>query len=234
MQKKNLTSVLLAAKITQLCMIVLIEAAFILLLVCRPSLYKSLGSNPVYLILCFFIWVLLVFSQLFLLYDFFKLRSFIRENQALSEEAYLDSLTGLPNRHGIDAVLKTYDFSDFESVGCYMASIRNLNEINTQSGREAGDKAIHDFARILEEVGSRYGIVGRNGGNEFVVILSSAAESATRAMEASLGEKLDSYNTGHPEAPLQLCSACSLNSELHTKSFHWLLAATYNKLHSQL
>ena len=59
------------------------------------------------------------------------------------------------------------------SPGCVLIELPKIDEINAAHGRLYGDKYIRDFAITLDSVGSKYGFIGRNSGNEFLVIIES-------------------------------------------------------------
>ncbi|MDY5775954.1 MAG: GGDEF domain-containing protein [Lachnospiraceae bacterium] len=220
------------AKIIQLIVLLIIEAFFFLILVCNPSIIKLLyRSKPIFL-LCATIWVLMIFYLICLIYDFSKLRSFALESHALNKEAYLDDLTGIPNRHGLDVIFRTYDTPEsIQTIGCYMVTIENLMSINDTLGRQTGDTMIQVFSSILEKVGDTFGIVGRNGGNEFICIINQCTNEIISQFTNCLNAEVETYNLEHSSAPIHLHSAYVLNSETQFSSFPELLVATYNKLY---
>lgn len=232
MQEKKFVRVIRVSKIIQLVILLLIEFVFFLILMRNPSLSRQIYSYRPLFLLCAVIWVLSVFQLLCLIYDFFALRFFARESHELNQAAYLDCLTGIPNRHGLDSIFQTYASpQSMASVGCCMLTIDNLMEVNERQGREVGDQMLCDFSSILEKTGDRLGTVGRNGGNEFLVILNHCTHEAMEHFLTLLDEQLTSYNTSHPDAPILLRSAYVLNSEAHLNAFPQLLVAAYNKLY---
>ena len=72
-----------------------------------------------------------------------RFRTFAEESHALNRAAFLDHLTGIPNRHGLDVVFETYDSPEsLAHVACYMVTITNLKEINQTMGHVVGDQML--------------------------------------------------------------------------------------------
>ena len=234
MQEKKFVTSFRHAKMIQFGILLAIEITFFLILICNPSTSRFLYSSKPLFLLCATIWVLMLFYLICLIYDFYKLRSFALESHALNKVAYLDELTGIPNRHGLDVIFQTYNTPEsVEEICCYMLTISNLAEINEELGRQAGDAVIQAFAEILEKVGDSFGTVGRNGGNDFICAINHCDEDTLNHFTASLTAETDAYNLEHPQAPIRLRSAYILNSEENIAGFPELLIATYNKLYTQ-
>ena len=173
-QKKKFVKTFRNTKTVQLILLLLLETAYVLVLTLNPALGTKLFEDRTLFILCTLSWILALFNLIWLLYDFYKLRTFAEESHALNRAAFLDHLTGIPNRHGLDVVFETYDSPEsLAHVACYMVTITNLKEINQTMGHVVGDQMLKDFSGILESVGDAFGVVGRNGGNH----LSHYAES---------------------------------------------------------
>jgi diguanylate cyclase (GGDEF)-like protein len=97
------------------------------------------------------------------------------KHQELVSSARIDGLTGLLNRPGFDAVAAEA-FEETRRWGqlvsallCDIDAFRGLNE---RYGHKAGDRALKNLAEVLEEsIGRRPAIIGRHGGDEFVILL---------------------------------------------------------------
>jgi diguanylate cyclase (GGDEF)-like protein len=97
-------------------------------------------------------------------------------HEELVSLAMIDGLTGLLNGPGFDAVAAE-DFEEARRSGqpvsalvCDIDAFRGLNE---RYGHEAGDRALRNLAEVLEEAFGRCrsAILGRRGGDEFVILL---------------------------------------------------------------
>jgi diguanylate cyclase (GGDEF)-like protein len=105
-------------------------------------------------------------------------QSFVRiqlKHEALVRSARIDGLTGLLNRPGFD-VVAAEAFEETRRSGhtvsallCDIDAFRGLNE---RYGHKAGDRALQNFAEVIEEsIGRCPAILGRQGGGEFVILL---------------------------------------------------------------
>jgi diguanylate cyclase (GGDEF)-like protein len=97
----------------------------------------------------------------------------VRENnQLLSDLSKTDELTGCLNRRGfyeeVRRKLREEDNSGKDAVMVF-ADLDSLKTINDRFGHEEGDFAIRSAAVILKEALGETEIVGRIGGDEFVV-----------------------------------------------------------------
>ncbi len=231
MPEKKFVKTFRTAKIIQLCFLFIIESIFFLILILNPTLGKHIFDNEPLFILCVIIWILMIMNFIWLIYDFRKLRAFALESHILNKHAYLDGMTGLLNRNGLDTVLNTYNSPEaLTDVGCFMVTLKNLKQINGSLGRAAGDLAISNFCLILEAVCEHYGVVGRNGGNDFLAIINNCTDNVMMKFITDLLEQIEEYNQEHTVAPLELEYAYTLNSEAHAETLSTLLTTTYNKL----
>ena len=149
-QKKKFVKTFRNTKTVQLVLLLLLEATYVLVLTLNPALGTKLFEDRTLFILCTLSWILALFNLIWLLYDFYKLRTFAEESHALNRAAFLDHLTGIPNRHGLDVVFETYDSPEsLAHVACYMVTITNLKEINQTMGHVVGDQMLKDFSGTL-------------------------------------------------------------------------------------
>ena len=92
---------------------------------------------------------------------------------------------------------------------------------------------IQAFCSIFEEVGDRFGIIGRNNGNEFVMVINNCSEELMGRFIDNLNTRIEEYNTKNTDMPIKIQSTYLLNTEEHAESFTKLLTATYTKLQSE-
>lgn len=227
MQNKSYIKQIRTAKLIQLIITISISAIFFILLFSNSLLRNNIFSNVTLTFLCFFFWFILLCSFTFLLVDFLLLRKLALESHHLNQLAYLDDLTNIPNRTSLDLLSKTYNTPEsLTDIGCCMLSISNLSEINETIDRESGDILLRDFCRIFEEVGDAYGFVGRNSGNEFILIIEHCFEEKCQNFIDELNQRLDVYNNINPNLPIKIKVSTILNSQAKIKRLDKLLAAT--------
>lgn len=218
-------------KTIQLIFFIILEASFFLILITNKELRSSVFTDTGLFTLCFITWILCILILLSLFYDIYQLRSFSVTNLELQQLAYLDNKTGIPNRTSLDIIFKSYSTEEsLKDVGCCLFTIDNLNMLNESVGREAGDEMIQNFCTILEETGDKYGFVGRNGGNEFIMVINNCTDELMEHFFNTLDNRLKLHNEEHTQTPIIINRAYTLNSQEHHASFSRLLTATYNKL----
>jgi diguanylate cyclase (GGDEF)-like protein len=124
-----------------------------------------------------------------------------RKHEQLVSSARIDGLTGLLNRPGFDAVAAEA-FEETRRAGqpvsavlCDIDAFRGLNQ---RYGHEAGDRALINLAELLEEsMGRRFGILGRQGGDEFVVLLRGVDLNAATMIAERLCEACEARALVH-------------------------------------
>ncbi|SDB16796.1 diguanylate cyclase (GGDEF) domain-containing protein [Ruminococcaceae bacterium FB2012] len=93
-------------------------------------------------------------------------------NLALEKESQIDELTGIYNRRGFylaaDNLLE--QTGGMEHIVCY-ADLDNLKLINDLYGHNEGDSALILTAECLRKVFGDSAVIGRAGGDEFIVII---------------------------------------------------------------
>ena len=96
--------------------------------------------------------------------------------EILVSELHTDPLTRIANRRYLERVLqdKYYRFEHYhEKFGIMFIDLDKLKNINDQFGHAAGDLAITLTAQTLASTFRNEDVVGRWGGDEFVVILQN-------------------------------------------------------------
>jgi diguanylate cyclase (GGDEF)-like protein len=119
-----------------------------------------------------------------------------REHEELVSSARIDGLTGLLNRPGFEAVAAEAlqkarrSGQPVSMLQCDIDAFRGLNE---KYGHKAGDRALKNFAEVIDEsIGRWSAILGRQGGDEIVILLpgidlreaATIAEGLCEACEA--------------------------------------------------
>lgn len=114
----------------------------------------------------------------------------IERAEVLQDEAYTDTLTGLPNRRRFDEEFaRAFGSSQRRSspLSIALIDIDRFKQYNDHFGHQAGDAALRRIAQaIAESVGRSGDVAARYGGEEFVVIL----EETTRSGAVGVGERI--------------------------------------------
>jgi diguanylate cyclase (GGDEF)-like protein len=145
-------------------------------------------------------------------------RSRLRVARAESELAYLaytDPVTGLPNRRGsqedIDAALHAACAAG-ERVGLILIDLDNFKLINDSAGHAAGDQLLRAVGARLRAAAGAADLVGRFGGDEFVVLVRRAESGASvrAAAEHLIAALRQPLQLGAIEASVTASAGCCL------------------------
>ena len=93
------------------------------------------------------------------------------EIEQLAQQASRDSLTQLLNRHAMQKqVLETLAHATAEDTFVmYVVDVDNFKLVNDTNGHQAGDKLLQELAETLDKLFKEDGMVGRIGGDEFMI-----------------------------------------------------------------
>jgi diguanylate cyclase (GGDEF)-like protein len=95
-------------------------------------------------------------------------------------QASTDPLTGLLNRRSVDDRIATLLTSGAGTGSAVMADLDHFKDLNDTYGHDTGDRALRVFAGALRTVVRPTDVIGRYGGEEFVLVLRDADEAAAR------------------------------------------------------
>jgi diguanylate cyclase (GGDEF)-like protein len=112
------------------------------------------------------------------------------ERVHLFKQATRDGLTQLYNIRHFNLLFEA-EFSNasvlkFRALSIIMADVDNFKNVNDTYGHQAGDLILRDVANIIQSKCRQLDVVGRYGGEEFIVMLSGAKASDA----ANLAEKI--------------------------------------------
>jgi diguanylate cyclase (GGDEF)-like protein/PAS domain S-box-containing protein len=121
-----------------------------------------------------------------------------RAEERIFNLAYFDPLTGLPNRAQILDVLNDAQLHDTRDRwnALLFIDLDQFKLLNDSKGHPAGDRLLLEVADRLRSCSDRATLVGRYGGDEFVILLQDigidrdAAEVKIRAFAAQVLERL--------------------------------------------
>ncbi|MEU4559120.1 EAL domain-containing protein [Actinoplanes sp. NPDC023936] len=110
----------------------------------------------------------------------------------LRHDAYHDRLTGMPNRRRIvDALAESVRVhAEHEVVAVVLFDVDGQRNVNESMGHAAGDKLLSEVAARLRGIADSGALVGRIGGDEFVVTLRAESLEATITLATQMRERL--------------------------------------------
>lgn len=112
-----------------------------------------------------------------------------REARALLETARIDALTGVLNRNSLDndlAAVVSQSARTRTPLAVLFLDIDHFKRINDHLGHAAGDECLRAVARLLRANVRSGDLLGRYGGEEFVVV----SPGASLAVAQQLGERI--------------------------------------------
>jgi diguanylate cyclase (GGDEF)-like protein len=151
-----------------------------------------------------------------------------RHRRQLALLANTDSLTGLPNRRrtyelGKEAMAKAQ--TDNQPLTVAVIDLDHFKSINDRFGHAGGDRVLQEFARVCRDSIRSEDILGRWGGEEFLIVMPGASlEVALLALERvrALALRIELPSMG---AGLQVCLSAGLAAlESNVKTLDELIA----------
>ncbi len=116
------------------------------------------------------------------------------KSEALSRLSRTDSLTKLHNRFYLDEQFKT-ELQRFERYGtafcCVLLDVDRFKEVNDLYGHAVGDAVLQQLATLLKSSVRFNDIVGRWGGEEFLIICPQTNESGAQTLAETLRAKIE-------------------------------------------
>jgi len=143
------------------------------------------------------LWAMFAWSLVVLAYSvmaFWRAHTFSKRKSA--DFGLTDPLTGLPNRKGLLTELERYDVSPREfgrRVRLIDIDLLNLDRVNYEFGQMVGDAVLQDLANVLRSTVPEGNLVGRLGGDEFLVIMPQGTASEAEKLANSLREAITNY-----------------------------------------
>ena len=129
-----------------------------------------------------------------------------------SELAYLatfDPLTALYNRRAVLAQLERElhpERGSNRQLGCIMVDLNRFKLVNDTLGHATGDQVLKDMAAKIQECLRQGDVLGRLGGDEFLVVLPGAGLDSLQAVYRRISDLV--CRAGEGEAAITVSAAC--------------------------
>ena len=123
-----------------------------------------------------------------------------RADEANRRLAALDELTGVANRRSIIAALDRdvgRAISTHESMAVMMVDIDHFKRINDTCGHLAGDQVLRCVVDVIQHRIRAQDIVGRYGGEEFLVVLADTSAQGARQLAEQLRAAVQAAQCAH-------------------------------------
>ena len=154
-----------------------------------------------------------------------------KEYERLSKE---DSLTGLSNRRELDRIL-SHEFEravrNGRPLSIVLADIDFFKKINDLHSHAVGDEVLRVVANILKEGCRGIDVVGRYGGEEFVLVLPEADLEVARQICERLRIAIQQFDWQSKQAGLKLTMSFGLATLADEESCERLVALADARLY---
>lgn len=143
------------------------------------------------------VWKILAGVLLVLLVIFFWMRKLHALNKELERLSITDRLTGLFNRMKLDAVLATESLRaqrTGQPFSLIMIDLDHFKLVNDSHGHQAGDRVLIEVAQLLQASTRKIDVLGRWGGEEFLVICPYTDRAGACQLAQNLRQKMQDYN----------------------------------------
>ena len=133
------------------------------------------------------------------------------ENAHLQQLANYDELTQIYNRRATESMVKE---AIGEGCAMFVCDLDHFKNINDKYGHLVGDQCLKKAAELLSFIMRGNDIVGRVGGDEFVIFASNSQnpESIERILE-KISNRFDSYNE-NADIPIHITVGAALYQRL--------------------
>lgn len=134
--------------------------------------------------------ILIIVIALIILY-LFKQRSVNIHNEQLEFLSNTDDLTGLKNRRKIDKILNKIKNKKFSLI---LMDIDYFKLINDDFGHLIGDEVLKDISNILKYNVNQNDVIGRWGGEEFLIICKNTSISEAGNLSYRLKNLIENHD----------------------------------------
>ncbi|BBN60498.1 hypothetical protein HVMH_2092 [Hydrogenovibrio marinus] len=139
-----------------------------------------------------------------------------RNMEAKKKQSETDSLTGLLNRRFIDEKIDSWARdNDIGSKALMIVDIDYFKNVNDKLGHVEGDRVLEEVAKAIVSVVRPNDLIGRWGGDEFLVFLEEVQESDLRAICERLLSRVQEIKLSPTECVTVSIGAATADSEFH-------------------
>ncbi|MDL2220916.1 GGDEF domain-containing protein, partial [Eubacteriales bacterium OttesenSCG-928-N14] len=110
--------------------------------------------------------------------------------ERLEDAVGTDQLTGLPNRHSYQQMMREMDTEENLPLSILMGDVNGLKIANDTFGHKQGDAMLRIIARTLQKNCPPNGYVARIGGDEFIMILPQYSQQQAAKLIGQIDEQL--------------------------------------------
>ncbi len=139
-----------------------------------------------------------------------------KDNRELSIQSYTDELTGILNRRGLFNTIRPLAYLAQRGklkVGVMIVDIDNFKSVNDTHGHQIGDKVLAWVSQVLDSAVRRSDVIGRYGGEEFILYFSDSTPEQLREVAEKLRDRIESESK--KQIPLTISIGISSGQIVH-------------------
>ena len=140
-----------------------------------------------------------------------------QEKELLIKRAYTDELTQINNRRFCSEYMDKLQEDNNQEYSIISLDVNNLKQINDTYGHAKGDILIKSAADVISKA-FKTGIVGRMGGDEFIVILHTDKTDAINTLINSFKNILDEINAKTEDLYVSIAYGYATYSDVEDKN----------------
>lgn len=175
-----------------------------------------------------------LFSGLLLITNFINKYFYIEHKKVLEEKASKDLLTDLSNKAATEFLIKEYIETHPDSQGLmFVLDVDNFKKINDTLGHAFGDEVLRELGTRLRGEFRITDIVGRTGGDEFIIFMKDIKEESILIKEAQRLHRF--FGTFQVGEYVKYSPAASIGAAVYPRdgrTFEELYKAADNALYS--
>tara|TARA_B100001063_G_scaffold224980_1_gene233445 strand:+ start:1148 stop:3010 length:1863 start_codon:yes stop_codon:yes gene_type:complete len=124
----------------------------------------------------------------------------ITDKKTIEVLSQTDKLTQLVNRHKMDECLEN-EFDRFKRVkipfSILLIDVDKFKEVNDNFGHQVGDTILIELSKIFKENSRKIDIVGRWGGEEFLIICTNTDKDGAVVYAEKIRKKVEEFTFSH-------------------------------------
>lgn len=154
-----------------------------------------------------------------------------KEKEFLLRRAYTDELTKVHNRSYCSEYMDSLQSEHVKNYSIFSLDINNLKQTNDTYGHSAGDSLIRRAAKLLEETFHDRGIIGRMGGDEFIVIIPISDKMAIENLIEIFKEFVIEENEANDSVKLSIAYGYAMSTEMENASVEEIYKLADNRMY---
>lgn len=148
--------------------------------------------------------------------------------QKIQELIIKDPLTEIHNRLYVFEKLENFaeDFIKFKkNFYIYIIDIDNFKQINDTLGHQAGDFILKEFATLLNKSVKSKDLLGRYGGEEFIIVTKNTTEAGAVSLIRRVLEKINNHVFNYNDKKIILTVSCGMANSRELSEDNFSIAA---------